>query len=439
MTKTFVLLLGASLAFGAACRSGNAGDAVNPASRVVEYTNGVWLSDSGFERRPAWAIGETLTFRRPARIDASVDLAGGFVVPPFGEAHNHNVENPDRIDALARKYLEHGIFYVKNPTNFPGVRERLAGKINSPATIDVTFSNGGLTGSGGHPLDLVRRNVARGSWPVAEDVEGFYWIVDTTADLDRKWPRIMEGHPDFVKTTLIYSEEYAQRKDDPKFFGWRGLDPRVLPEIVRRAHAEGLRVSTHVESAADFHNAVLAGVDEVNHMPGFRLTEDVVSHPDSAFEISREDARLAAGQSTFLVTTIGEAGDIDPKGPKAADRARYDTLHRRNLRMLHDNGVGIALGSDAYRGDTVAEALYILGLGVFDNRTLLRLWCETTARTIFPGRKIGALREGFEASFVVLEGDPLADFSNVTRIRKRVKQGQTLALLAPPAATPTPP
>jgi imidazolonepropionase-like amidohydrolase len=213
----------------------------------------------------------------------------------------------------------------------------------------------------------------------------------------------------------------------------------MLPEIVRRAHAEGLRVSTHVESAADFHNAVVAGVDEVNHMPGFRLTEDVVAHLDSAFEISREDARLAAGQSTFLVTTIGEAGDIDPKGPKAANRARYDALHRRNLRMLHDNGVAIALGSDAYRGDTVAEALYIQGLGVFDNRTLLRLWCETTARTIFPRRKIGALREGFEASFVVLEGDPLTDFSNVTRIRQRVKQGKLLPVPAPPAATPTPP
>lgn len=439
MKKTFVLLLGGALLLAAACRSGSAGSGVDPAIPVVEYSNGVWLGDSDYGRRTAWSVGETLTFRRPARVDSSVDLGGGFVVPPFGEAHNHNVENPDRIDALARKYLEHGIFYVKNPTNFPGVRGKLAGKINSPATIDVAFSNGGLTGSGGHPLDLVRRNVARGSWPVAEDVEGFYWIVDTTADLDRKWPRIMEGRPDFLKTTLIYSEGYAQRKDDPKYFGWRGLDPSVLPEIVRRAHTEGLRVSTHVESAADFHNAVVAGVDEINHMPGFRLTKDVLPHPDSAFEISREDARLAAGQSIFVVTTIGEASEIDPKGPKADVRARYDALHRRNLRMLHDSGVAIALGSDAYRGDTVAEALYIQGLGVFDNRTLLRLWCETTARTIFPRRKIGALRESYEASFVVLEGDPLADFSNVTRIRQRVKQGRLLALPPSPATTPTSP
>jgi hypothetical protein len=207
MTKSFVVLLGGSLALAAACRSGSADRAVSPAIPVVEYPNGVWLAESGFERRTAWSVGETLTFVRPARIDSSIDLAGGFVVPPFGEAHNHNVENPDRIDALVRKYLEHGIFYVKNPTNFPRVREKLAGKINSPTTIDVTFSNGGLTGSGGHPLDLVRRNVARGSWPVAEEVEGFYWIVDTTADLDWKWPRIMEGRPDFLKTTLVYSEE----------------------------------------------------------------------------------------------------------------------------------------------------------------------------------------------------------------------------------------
>jgi Amidohydrolase family len=431
MTKTFVLLgAGLGLLVGACRTTAPPG----PMPRIVEYTNGLWLTDSGFERRAAWSVGETLTFRMPPRTDATADLGGGFVVPPFGEAHNHNVENAENVDALARKYLEHGIFYVKNPTNFPGVRERLAGKINVPTSIDVTFSNGGLTGSGGHPLDLVRRNVARGSWPVAEEVEGFYWIVDSDADLDRKWPLVMQGRPDFLKTTLIYCEEYAERKDDPKFFGWRGLDPRMLPKIVKRAHRAGLRVSTHVESAADFRAALDAGVDEINHMPGFRMTEDVRPHPDSAFEIPAEAAHIAARNRVVVVTTIGEAGDIDPNGPKASDRARYDALHRRNLRTLHDAGVAIALGSDAYRGDTVAEALYIHRLGVFDNRTLLGLWCGTTARTIFPKRKIGALREGYEASFLVLDGNPLEDFTNVTKIRMRVKQGRAivLATAAPP-------
>jgi predicted amidohydrolase YtcJ len=67
-----------------------------------------------------------------------------------------------------------------------------------------------------------------------------------------KWPEIKAGKPDFIKTYLIYSEEYAKRKDDKAYDGWKGLDPALLPEIVRKAHRDGLRVSTHVETATIF-------------------------------------------------------------------------------------------------------------------------------------------------------------------------------------------
>lgn len=44
-------------------------------------------------------------------------------------------------------------------------------------------------------------------------------------------------------------------------------------------------------------------------------------------------------------------------------------------------------------------------------------WCES------PKRKIGALKEGDEASFLALEGNPIEDFQNVGRIKLRFKQG----------------
>ena len=53
-----------------------------------------------------------------------------------------------------------------------------------------------------------------------------------------------------------------------------------------------------------------------------------------------------------------------------------------------------------------------------------------TANAIFPGRKIGKLAPGYEASFLVLDLDPLASYDNVKRIRMRVKQGE---ILEPPA------
>ena len=62
----------------------------------------------------------------------------------------------------------------------------------------------------------------------------------------------------------------------------------------------------------------------------------------------------------------------------------------------------------------------------FDNVTLLKMWCETTAATIFPKRKIGQLKNGYEANFLVLTGNLLVDFANVKTIELRIKQGEPL-------------
>jgi imidazolonepropionase-like amidohydrolase len=109
-------------------------------------------------------------------------------------------------------------------------------------------------------------------------------------------------------------------------------------------------------------------------------------------------------------------------------RAAVRGMLARNLRLLHRHGVPIAIGSDSFRQTSVPEALSLHRLGVFDNLTLLKMWCETTAAAIFPKRKIGHLKPGYEASFLVLGGDPLQDFTNVRKIETRIKQGELLAL-----------
>ena len=64
----------------------------------------------------------------------------------------------------------------------------------------------------------------------------------------------------------------------------------------------------------------------------------------------------------------------------------------------------------------------------FDAGELLRIWTETTARTIFPARQLGRLQPGYEASFLSLAGNPLVDFLNVQQIQLRVKQGELLGV-----------
>jgi len=391
-------------------------------AETIQFSNGRWFNGQLFERKTAYAIGGVLSFHRPAYVHRSIDLHGGFVVPPFGEAHNHNVESLNNLDALIAKYLLHGIFYVKNPNNLARDRGLLQAKLNRPDSIDVAFSNGSFTGSGGHPVEIPQRVIRTGKWTNADGEGGFYYAVNNDAELDEKWPALLATRPDFVKTYLLYSDQYQRRRFDPHFDFWKGLDPALLPVIVKKAHEAGLRVSTHIENAADFHNALVAGVDEINHMPGFRYGSDVEPHPVTEFEISAADARAAARQETYVVSTLGGATQqSDP-----ALRQRQDALNIRNLALLLKYHVKIALGSDAYRFDTLPEALYLDSLHVMAPRTLLNAWCTTTPETIFPGRHIGHLKEGYEASFLVLRGNPLVDFAMVEQITLEVKQGHVL-------------
>jgi hypothetical protein len=395
----------------------------SPADSIVhEYRNGRWFDGSGFvERtmyvRDGWFVDEPST-----GADSAIDLQGRWVVPPFGEAHNHNVEAGPGFADRVRRYLSHGVFYVKNPNVLPSGVDSIREEVNRPTSIDVTFAGGGLTGPGGHPIGVVQRNLDRGTWTEDQGEGAFYHAVADTGDLDAAWATLLADRPDFVKTYLLYSETHDRRADDPAYVGQRGLDPDLLPPIVERARKAGLRVTTHVETAADFRHAVDAGVDEIAHLPGFRGDENNRFPEPDRFRLDRTDARRAAEADVVVVTTLGDFDELDDD--VTSRRARE--VFRHNLETLKEAGVSLAVGSDDYGAVGVDEAFQLLDLDVFSNLELLATWVEDTPRTIFPDRRIGRLAPGYEASFLVLERNPIEDFSAVRDIRMRVKQGVIL-------------
>lgn len=382
---------------------------------TVAYVNGHVFDGTKFVERTV-VVRDGVFVRRASRVDRTVDLAGGWVVPPFAEAHNHDVEGKN-VGQRSAQYLKDGVFYVENPNAMPNDVAR--GMVNQPGTIDAIFATSSLTGSGGHPADVVARNVQRGGMTPEMGDGMFYFEVDSAADLERRWPAFIAFKPDIIKTYLLYSDQYQVRRNDPAKFGWRGLDPALLPLIVKKAHAAGVRVTTHVENAYDYRVAVAAGVDQIAHLPGFRPEEkDVRGYADGSFLLTDDDAKRAARASIVTVTTVGDT--LNAGNQEASD------VIAANLRTLRRNGATIAFGSDAYRRGVVPEVMALHKLGVFSNAELLRIWSETTPRAIFPGRKIGRLDPGYEASFLVLAGDPLADFENVRKINRRVKRGVEL-------------
>jgi hypothetical protein len=415
------------------------------------FLHGQWFDGNAFHPATWYSSQGRLTRTAPVGAVETVELDGAFVVPPFGEAHNHNVEGEWNVQAVSDRYLKDGVFYVKNPNDVRDFAVTLKNRVNRPHTIDVAFAHAGMTGPGGHPIALYEDILRVHRYePVIGDREtGWfqnraYVVVDRGQELEEKWTLITSGNPDFLKVYLVHSEDFAARQRDGYLKGRTGLNPALLPRIVAKARAAGLPVTVHVESASDFRAAVLAGVDEIAHVPGW-LVESAVD-ADRA-RLTEEDARLAAEKSIVVVTTTVAGGALPgtasahphrhkpdhvkpetgsvPHGEGMDLRALARDVQRANLTLLHHHGAKLAIGSD-HADTSLAEVMNLKMLLPFDNLTLLKLWCEATPTAIFPGRKIARFEEGYEASFLALAGNPLEDFTQVQAIRLRVKQGFSL-------------
>ena len=425
--------------------------AESQAVKNYAFLHGQWFDGKGFQQATWYSSQGRLTRTAPAGVVETVDLAGAFVVPPFGEAHNHNVEGEWNVQAVSERYLKDGVFYVKNPNDVRDFAVALRDRVNRPHTIDAVFAHAGMTGTGGHPIALYedilrvhRYEPVIGHREVGWFHNRAYVVVDTEQDVDEKWALITSGKPDFLKMYLVHSEDSVARQRDVHLTRRTGLNPALLPRIVAKAHAAGLPLTVHVESASDFRIAVQAGVDEIAHVPGW-LVESVVDAERA--RLTEEDARLAAEKGIVVVTTT-VAGEAMPGTGSAhfhdhtPDHAMPGTssgsptdgvdLHalardvqRANITLLYRHGVTLAIGSD-HAETSLAEVINLRALLPFDNLTLLKLWCEATPTAIFPGRKIARFEEGYETSFLALVGNPLEDFNYVQAIRLRFKQGFSL-------------
>jgi imidazolonepropionase-like amidohydrolase len=408
-----------------------------PHPKSYQLINGQWFDGQGFRRQTFYSVNGVLTRKKPARVDEVVDLKNGYVVPPFADAHCHHFRSTRDIDQQINLYLKDGVFYAKVQGNLRSGALEVADKVNRPKSVDVSYAHGALTPSYGHGVQI-HEGLALYSRVWGFDAEQIkkiresrlrendaYYLIDTAADLERKWPRILEGEPDFIKIYLLTSEEYEERKRRTDQVGHVGLDPRLVPLIVNKAHAAGLRVSAHVDTVTDYRIALRGGVDEMAHLPGYYV--DLQDDPRK-YELTEEDVKETARRGVWVDIAPVAIEIYNPQDPllKAQIKERIDAVKVHNLKLLKRFKAKIAFGSDWHGRTPVSDVLYLQKLSVFSNLEMLKIWCEETPRSIFPNRRIGLLKAGYEANFIVLDGNPLVDFEQIKNIRLRFKQGYFL-------------
>jgi len=102
-------------------------------------------------------------------------------------------------------------------------------------------------------------------------------------------------------------------------------------------------------------------------------------------------------------------------------KKKYEFLKKQLMRFKEAN-ITITLGADQGFTTLGEEINDIKEIGAFSNLELLNI-LTLTPKTIFPDRKIGELKTGYEATFLVLNGNPLDNMNNIDDIILRVKNG----------------
>ena len=412
---------------------------------MIELRGGQWFTGSGFAAGSRWMRGGR--FVPPPRSGATrvVSLGGLYLVPPYADAHTHSPDGSFNWEGIRKAYLDAGVLYVQVLANHRSGRLAMSGLVNAPGEIEATFADAAVTSSGGHP-HILYESLAKFYSPVpprAERValanvhsqEGeVYLLLDSLSQLPGVVRQVRRDSPrdvPILKVMLLDGAHFAEHRNDTTYVGNRGIDPALLAPLVDSAHAIGRRVWVHVETARDFADALAAGVDGMAHVPGYGAAYDADALLDR-YRLADDVIARAAQRHIPVVTTLGLSRDTamrDPAALRRVQRTAYD-----NVRRLAAAGVPILTGSDTYSSREAIENDYLALGEVLQLSPLasLRLRAVTTPRAIRPGRSIGALDAGHDASLLALSCDPLADTKCQQQIVARLKDG--IWITPPPSA-----
>jgi imidazolonepropionase-like amidohydrolase len=86
----------------------------------------------------------------------------------------------------------------------------------------------------------------------------------------------------------------------------------------------------------------------------------------------------------------------------------------------------LLVGSDRGEYNSIDEAVFLVNRGFMTKSEVLQSLTKTTVEKLFVHRKIGEHGNGFEATFVVLDANPLENINHIRTVKMVVKRGHTL-------------
>jgi imidazolonepropionase-like amidohydrolase len=189
-----------------------------------------------------------------------------------------------------------------------------------------------------------------------------------------------------------------------------------LTAIVEEAHARGLKVASHAHGTVGIKNAILAGIDTIEHAS---LLDD-------------EAIRLAIERGTYLSMDIYNTEYILSEGEKngllkeSLDKERsISAKQRASFSAAVKAGAKVVFGSDAGvypHGMNGHQFSRMVQFGMTPIQAL-QAGTSLAAEALGKSGEAGCADVGCHADFVAIDGDPLADMTRLANVAFVMKAG----------------
>ena len=361
-----------------------------------------------------------------------VDLSTYTVLPGLIDVHTHllYLENPAAGDltgegtkaillegtplralhgaARARTFLDAGITTVRdlgNSGRFGDVALKRAIADGSVPGPRMFVSGPGLSPPGGQFPGIVPEQQSI--------VDEEYRIVRDPADAANAVRENVTFGADVIKI-------FSNNTPNPG-----SLSLEEMQAIVGTAKRLGVPVAAHATSDDAVWRAAQAGVTSIEH----------------SYQVADSTLALMARNGVVLVATdldsisLKTYSDIQAERggmrPTPAQITQYLAPLRDRLRRAVKAGVTMANGSDNYidmripQGSAASRNLFAYRQAGLTPTQVLQGATWNAGRLLGPRARVGAIRAGYHADIIAVDGDPVADLESVSRVRYVMAAGRT--------------
>jgi imidazolonepropionase-like amidohydrolase/ABC-type multidrug transport system permease subunit len=385
------------------------------------------------------AQGKTLL---PGLIDLHVHLIASGGIQQYDE----KFKPEDAVTRALAAYLFSGVIAVRSAGDAPVVLARPKELIARGERLGAELFHSGkmFTTPGGHGTEYFKA-LPEGTRKMAEDQTLFL-------------PKSPEEARQQVRQNRLGGASATKAILEAGVAGmlFQRLDLDILRAIGEESRAQHIPLTVHTGDARDLIDALAAGAAAIEHgsmrepLPAEALSALVRARAyyDPTLVVVEAIEQLAAGSAPLLDNTLVQ--QVAPEGlidqtRKALANPEMEERRKRiaaspiklqvamdNLRRAHQAGALLVAGTDAgnlllIHGPSLHRELQLWVKAGIPADVALRAATHNAAQLLGAADRIGAIRKGYEASMLLVDGNPLEEISATERISAVFFRGERVS------------